>query len=252
MQLLAPDILTEARGLTPAMSGTLCTLGIALWLFGWRWHRFWIVAGVSLGAGLLGLEAGRGAGGSQVLAVGLLLAVCAGMLSLELARLFAFLAGGCGAWLVLQWVLPQAQELWAMFLCGGLLGLLLYRLWTMLLTSLLGVVVATHAGLLLLEPLGGFDAAAWAAENQALGNGIVVAATVLGIFLQAVASPQAHDERTSRERSELQRGTRPGQDHGDSDDRCDHPAGSDTEKPLSWWRRLFGLGPRSFRSMQKC
>ncbi len=247
MQLLAPDILAEARGLTPAMSGTLCTLGITLWLFGWRWHRFWIVAGVSLGAGLFGLEAGRGTGGTQVLAVGLLLAVCAGMLALELARLFAFAAGGCGAWLVLQWVLPQAQELWATFLCGGLLGLLLYRLWTMLLTSLLGVLLAAHAGLVLLEPLVGFDAAAWAVGNQALGNGIVVGATVLGIFLQAVASPEGSDERTSRERSERQPGTQRSQERGVPDDRCDRPGGSDTQKPLSWWRRLLGQGPRSFR-----
>ena len=123
MQLIVPDILAEARGLTTAMSGTLCALGIALWLFGWRWHRFWIVAGITLAAGLLGLNAGRAAGGTQIMALGILIAVAAGMMALELAKVFAFVAGGCGAWLAVQWVFPQAQELWAVFLSGGLFGL---------------------------------------------------------------------------------------------------------------------------------
>src|SRR5262245_1675174 len=157
MQLIAPDILTEARGLTGAMLGTVCVLGVALWLFGWRWHRFWVVAGVTLGAGLIGLNAGR-TGGTQVLAVGILLAIGAGMMALELAKVLAFVAGGIGAWLAVQWVLPQAQELWAVFLSGGLFGLLLYRLWTMLLTSLMGALLAGHAGMLLLERAFEFDA----------------------------------------------------------------------------------------------
>src|SRR6478736_2396484 len=189
MQLIVPDILAEARGLTAAMSGTLCALGIALWLFGWRWHRFWIVAGITLAAGLLGLNAGRAAGGTQIMALGILIAVAAGMMALELAKVFAFVAGGCGAWLLVQWVFPQAQELWAVFLSGGLFGILLYRLWTMLLTSLAGVLLAGHSGLLLFEPFLGFDAVTWAAANQAALNGAAVALIVLGILLQAVSAP---------------------------------------------------------------
>ncbi|MCE9562895.1 MAG: hypothetical protein K8U57_12695 [Planctomycetes bacterium] len=186
MQLIAPDILAEARGLTEAMSGTLCVLGMALWLFGWRWHRFWIVAGVTLGAGLCGLHAGRAVGGAQILAVGVLLSVAAGMMALELARIFAFVAAGCAAWLAALWVFPQAQELWAVFLSGGLFGLILYRVWTMLLTSLGGVLVAGHAALLLLEPLLEFDAVEWVAANQAAVNGSAIALAILGIVLQAV------------------------------------------------------------------
>src|SRR5437870_5200884 len=185
MQLIAPDILAEARGLTGAMTGTICVLGFALWLFGWRWHRFWIVAGITLTAGLIGLNAGR-TSGTQVMAVGILLAVAAGLLALELARLLAFVAGGCGAWLAVQWVLPQAQELWAVFLCGGLFGLLLYRLWTMFLTSLIGALFAGHAGLLLAEQFFYLDTVAWAARNVAALNGVVVGLVVLGILLQAV------------------------------------------------------------------
>src|SRR3954470_21740502 len=197
MQLIAPDILSEARGLTVAMSGTICVLGFALWLFGWRWHRFWVVAGITLGAGLIGLNAGR-AGGMQVMAVGILLAVAAGMMALELAKVFAFVAGGIGAWLAVQWVLPQAQELWAVFLCGGLFGLLLYRLWTMLLTSLIGTLIGGHAALLLLESWLKIDAVAWSANHLAVLNGVVVALAVLGILVQAAASPAEDAEKDEK------------------------------------------------------
>jgi len=198
MQLIAPDVLAEARGLTEAMSGTLCVLGVALWLFGWRWHRFWIVAGVTLGAGLCGLHAGRAVGGAQILAVGVLLAVAAGMMALELARIFAFVAAGCAAWIAALWVFPQAQELWSVFLSGGLFGLILYRVWIMLLTSLGGVLVAGHAALLLLEPLLAFDAVEWVTANQAAVNGSTIALAILGIVLQAVFTRRNRREDEER------------------------------------------------------
>jgi hypothetical protein len=202
MQLLAPDILAEARGLTAAMSGTICVLGIALWLFGWRWHRFWIVAGITLAAGLIGLNAGRTTGGTQVMAVGILLAVAAGMMALELAKVVAFIAGGIGAWLAVQWVLPQAQELWAVFLSGGIMSLLLYRLWTMLLTSLFGTLLAGHSALLLLEPAFKFDAVAYTTEHMGVLNGIVVGLVILGILLQVAASPDESEDEEPGERDE--------------------------------------------------
>ena len=203
MHLIAPDVLTEARGLTGAMAGTVCVLGIALWVFGGRWHRFWVVAGITLAAGLVGLNAARGAGGNApVMAIGVLLAITAGMMALELAKILAFVAGGVGAWLAVQWVLPQAQELWAVFLCGGLFGVLLYRLWTMLLTSLAGTLCAGHAGLLMLEPVLNFDAAAWAAANLAALNGIAVAWVILGIVVQAAASPDEEAKKADEEHQE--------------------------------------------------
>jgi hypothetical protein len=235
MQLIAPDILAEARGLTGAMSGTICVLGIALWLFGWRWHRFWVVAGITLAAGLVGMNAGRAAGTTQVLAVGVLLAVAAGMMALELAKVLAFIAGGVGAWLAVQWVLPQAQELWAVFLCGGVIGLLLYRLWTMLLTSLLGTLLASHTALLLAEPVLKFDAAAWAANHIAAVNGVVVGLAVLGILVQAAASP-ADDETADK-----------ADDGGEKKPKPEPPPKEEkTEQPLkksgSWWKKFFVLG----------
>ena len=165
MQLIAPDILAEARGLTGAMRGTLCVLGIALWLFGLALAPVLGRRGDHARGRADRPERGPAAGGTQIMAVGILLAVAAGMMALELAKVFAFVAGGCGAWLAVQWVFPQAQELWAVFLSGGLFGLLLYRLWTMLLTSLAGVLLASTRVCCCSNRLG-FDAVAWATANR--------------------------------------------------------------------------------------
>ena len=230
MQLIAPDILAEGRGLTGAMAGTACVLGVALWLFGWRWHRFWVVAGITLGAGLIGLNAGRVAGG-QVLAIGILLAVGAGMMALELAKVIAFIAGGIGAWLAVQWVLPQAQELWAVFLSGGLLGLMLYRLWTMLLTSLMGTLLAAHAGILLFEKLLRFDSVEWAARNMVALNGVTVGVIILGILLQAVAAPDPEEAKPDKKKDHKKKG-----DKHDDEAKGDH---GEKEEKSPWWKKLL-------------
>jgi hypothetical protein len=243
MQLIAPDILAEARGLTGAMAGTVCVLGVALWLFGWRWHRFWIVAGITLAAGLIGLNAGRASGGTQVMAVGILLAVTAGLLALELAKVLAFVAGGCGAWLAVQWVLPQAQELWAVFLCGGLFGLLLYRLWTMLLTSLIGALLAGHAGVLLAEQLFPFDAVGWVARNVPALNGLVVGFVVLGVMIQSVSSPDeaAGEEKAEKKVKPAKKEKKHDADGGHGEDHEHghaHPAPK-AAAPTPWWKKLL-------------
>lgn len=226
MPLIDPEVLSAARGVSAAVSGTVAGVGVGLWLFGWRWHRFWVVAGVTLAAGLVGLNAGR-AVGTGVLAAGVLAAVAAGMMALELAKVGAFLAGGAGAWLAAQWAVPQAQELWAVFLGGGLLGVVLYRLWLMLLTSLVGSLLAGHAGVLLLTA----DPGAWAAERVALLNGVVVGAVVLGLLIQAVTAPDRH----------------PPAENGKADAKPEkaEPEREETaaeEKPA---RRRFGLGRKA-------
>lgn len=187
MNLIAPDILAEARGLGPAVLGSILAVGIGLWLFGWRWHRFWVVAGVTLAAGLVGLNAGR-AGGGQVAAVGVLVAVATGVLALELARVGAFVAGGAGAWLLAHWVAPQAPAPWVPFLCGGLLGVLLYRLWLMILSSLGGALLAAYSALLLFTP----DPDRWAADRANLLDGGVLGAGLLGVLIQSLTAPKTN------------------------------------------------------------
>src|SRR5262245_40213382 len=183
MQLIVPDVLADAKGLSAGAAAFGLFLGLLLWAFGWRWHRFWIVFGVTLVAGLVGLNSGQVAGG-QVLAIGILLAVAAGMLALELARVLAFAAAGVAAWVAVQTMLPGARELWAVFLAGGLLGLLLYRFWAMLLTSFGGAVLAGHCGLILAQSLGGFDAVGFAVQNSVALSGVVLAASLAGLFVQ--------------------------------------------------------------------
>jgi hypothetical protein len=253
MHLIAPDILAEARGMSGAMTGTACVLGVALWLFGWRWHRFWVVAGITLGAGLIGLNAGRTSGG-QVMAVGILLAVAAGMMALELAKVVAFVAGGIGAWLAVQWVLPQAQELWAVFLSGGLFGLLLYRLWTMLLTSLIGTLLAGHALLLLLEGWLSFDAVAWAGAHLVALNGVVAAVVVLGIVVQATQTAEPAPAKEGKdgkkepktEKKEKKHKPKKDDDHEAHGEHDHAPADSPDEgkKPAGGWLGRLASGAR--------
>ena len=194
MQLISPDVLAEGRGLSQGTAGLLLLGGFLLWAAGWRWHRFWVVFGITLAAGVLGLTAGQQAGGHQVLVVGVLMAVAAGMMALELAKILAFLTGGTAAWVATQTVLPQAQELWAMFLSGGLLGVVLFRLWTMLATSTVGCLLAGHSSLVLIGAIKKFDASAWANKNTAALNGAVVALALIGVIVQARFSPKETEE----------------------------------------------------------
>ena len=183
MHLIDPDVLAAGRGLSFGAAGFALLVGLLLWALGWRWHRFWVVFGITLAAGLVGLTAGKSAGGS-VLIVGVLLAVAAGMLALELARILSFVTGGAAAWIAAQTVLPQVQELWAVFLSGGLVGVVLYQLWTMLLTSLIGVLITWHAGFVVLGQLFNFDADKWATDHTAALNGGVIAVAVIGVLVQ--------------------------------------------------------------------
>ena len=187
MQLIAPDVLESARGLSNGAAAFLALVGLLLWLTGWRWHRFWIVFGITLTAGLIGLSAGHSSGGRQVMVIGVLLAVSAGLLALELAKVLSFVTGGMAAWAGTQSIFPQSQELWPIFLAGGLVGVLLYQLWTMLTTSFLGVLITWHFGLILIDNLAKskFVAVEFAQKNAQALNGGVIAVTIIGVFVQA-------------------------------------------------------------------
>jgi hypothetical protein len=219
MQLISPDVLTAATGLSAGAAGFVFFVGVLLWAFGWRWHKFWVVFGITTAAGVIGLSAGQAAGG-QVMAIGVLLAFAGGVMALEVAKLLAFAAGGVGAWLAVQAVLPAAQELWAVFLAGGLIGVILYRLWTMLLTSFLGVLLTWHAALVLADALAAFDAPKWAADHAAALNGGVLLAAVVGIAVQAVTTP------APAAKGEPKKEKKPKKDA--------------EEKAESWWPRLPG------------
>jgi hypothetical protein len=263
MQLILPDIVAEARGLSPGATVFLLTVGLLLWAYGWLFHRFWVVFGITMAAGVLGLSAGRSAGGQQVLVVGILTAVAAGMMAMEAAKLLAFVSGGTAAWLAFQTVLPHAQELWAAFLSGGLIGIVLFRLWTMLVTSLAGSLVAGHAGLVLVSELGKFDATGWAGQHAAALNGAVVASSLVGVVLQAKLSgpdqatlpPEAKPEPAHGEHGEKDKNPKkkadphpPADDHGKPEAHAKHDShGKPDEKPAGEKKRLLRLPKFSFR-----
>jgi hypothetical protein len=233
MYLIAPDLLAEARGLSPALSGVGVLLGGLIWACGWRWHRFWVVVAVTLVGGLVGLQTGRSSGG-HILAMGVLLALSAGLLALELARVFAFLAAGSGVWMAASAIFPKGQELWVAFLIGGLLGVLLYRFWTMLLTSFVGVVLGWHSTLCLVERLISFDAVGFAEANAAVLNGAGLAVTALGLVTQSWIErlylrrqkrlKQVKEERIRKEEREKIKATTP-----------PPPA-----PPPSFWEKMLG------------
>src|SRR3954447_23093119 len=152
MQLLAPDILEAAqpRQLSPLIPGLGLLIGLLLWLYGGRSHRFWLSLCLTVGAGCVGLQYGA-AYGMQPLVAGLLLAVAVGALALALVRLLLFTAGGLAALAVVQAVAPAWDEPLVSFLAGGLLGVFLYQFWVTALTSLAGTLAMAYSGLCLLE-----------------------------------------------------------------------------------------------------
>jgi hypothetical protein len=183
VQWIVPDLLAEAKGLSPLLSGVGVLAGGALWLTGWRWHRFWVVLLVTVLGGLWGLAQGE-SGHLQPVLAALLLAAAAGLLALALVRLLAFAVAG---WLFLaaaQGFGSTGDGAVLLFLTGGLLGLVLFRLWLMALTSLAGGWLCCHAGLCLLDSLGWLNAPRWAEQyHGALSWGCSLAA-LLGLLLQ--------------------------------------------------------------------
>jgi hypothetical protein len=183
MQLIEPDILAEASGLSVGLSACGLLLGVAVWLTGWRKHRFWVVLTITLAGGVYGLNEATSLRAPPVVA-GLLLALGAGLLALALARLFAFAAGGLSALLAVQALVPTWDQPLISFMTGGLLGVWLFRLWVMSLTSLAGALVMTYSALCLAERLVKLEAAAFAERRTVLLNWICGGITALGLGLQ--------------------------------------------------------------------
>jgi hypothetical protein len=133
-----------------------------------------------------------------MLAAGVLLAIAAGMLAVDLSRFLAFSAGGLGAWLIVHKVLPTFQEPLICIMCGGILGIFLYRLQLMLLFSLIGTLMFGHSALLLVEKLSTkFAAADWARANFLSLNLVVAVIALAGLVIQGRIA-RWRDERDKR------------------------------------------------------
>jgi hypothetical protein len=191
MQLLASDILEEARTLSPLLSGAGLSIGFLLWSIGGRTHRFWLAMSVTLSAGLLGLTLGKQYG-MQPLVAGLLLAVSAGALALSLVRILLFAAGGLAALGLIHHLAPTWDEPIAVFLVGGLIGVLLYRFWILTFSSLIGALLMAYSALALFDRLHMVDSVAWTRKNGPLLNWGCAALIVLGILVQFLLERRRH------------------------------------------------------------
>jgi hypothetical protein len=191
MQLLAPDILEEARTLSPFISGVGLAMGFLLWLLGGRTHRFWLAMSITLGAGLLGLVYGKQCG-MQPLVAGLLLAISAGTLALSLVRILLFATGGLAALSLIQAIAPAWDEPLAIFLVGGLIGVLLYRFWIAAFSSLVGSLLMAYSALALLDRLHRVDSVAWTQKNGPLLNWGCVSLIVMGVLVQFLLARHQH------------------------------------------------------------
>lgn len=227
MTFISPDVIAELKGLSVGAGVFLILVGFLLWGFGWRWHRFWVVFGFTTFAGIVGMTSGRGAGG-QILVMGLLLAFAGGVLAIELAKMLSFLAGGTGLWLAAQSLFPQGQELWAVFLAGGLFGVLLYRLWTMILMSFFGVVLSWHVAFALAQTSASYDSVKFVAQNGLAVNAAVVVATLLGVLMQVVTAEKPEKKPVVKEEKKPTKKPEP---EPEPSDESDEP----------WWKRLPGL-----------
>jgi hypothetical protein len=185
MATFAGQLLGDVAGLSLGLSLSLASLGWLLWATGWRLHRFWLVFLASGIAGVVGLLSGR-AMGSPLLIVGLLLAFAAGLLAVELSRLIIFLAGGCSVMLAGQIIAPAMPSHVLLFLVGGLVSLLLFRLWVMLWTSFLGGCVGGLATVQLLGKLMRVNPASWVDTHPKTVYVSLAVVVLLGVIVQAV------------------------------------------------------------------
>lgn len=183
MTLVLPEILADARGLSVFVLAEGFAIGLFLWIFGWWSHRFWIVLITTVLAGVYGLYESQ-AFHTQPLLAGLLLALAAGLLALHLVRVLAFLAGGMAGLIGVQALVPNLTQSLLCFLICGLLGLLLFRVWMMGLTSLGGSLLFCYCGLALLERAGTMDAVAWTNDGMLLVNIICGVLACLGVVMQ--------------------------------------------------------------------
>jgi hypothetical protein len=218
MQVLDPEILGELQGLSTNVTVPGFVLGLLIWLLGWRGHRFWIVLTATVSAGLIGLDAGP-AWGSQRLLAGLMLAATAGMLALPLVRVFAFTAGGAAGCLFVHALAPQWNDPLVCFLGGGILGLLLYKLWMMTLTSAAGALLMGYSGLCLAAKFGSLDAVTIVEKQTPLVNAAWAGACLLGVVAQFVLDRQLYKAARRRRHQLRQRGLL-----------------AELEEPTSWWR----------------
>jgi len=197
MSFIDTEILADVLLLSPGLLILGAVIGVALWLFGWRWHRFWIVLAATVAAGLFGLlNAGRFQ--SHPLVAAPLLALASGVLALALVRLLAFFAGGVAGLFLLQSLAPQWDQPLVAFILSGLIGLFLFRWCWMALTSWSGTMLLAYCGLSLGQHYRALDVPTWIEQTGPMLNWILGGVASLGLAFQFLL-----DRRRRRQRRRL-------------------------------------------------
>jgi hypothetical protein len=169
MVVIASDILADLCGLSLGLIIALLPIGLMLWLFGWWSHRFWIVLMTTVLAGIFGLVEAT-SWHAQPIIVAVLLAIAAGVLALALVRVVTFAIGGLAGVYLVQFAFPTLNQQAICFLLSGLLCLLLFRWFFMMLTSFMGAACLAYGSLALLNYQESLDAVCWCDENTMLLN----------------------------------------------------------------------------------
>jgi hypothetical protein len=183
MVVIASDILADLCGLSLGLIVALLPIGLMLWLLGWWSHRFWIVLMTTILAGIVGLVEAT-SWHAQPIIVAVLLAIAAGVLALALVRVVTFAIGGLAGVYLVQFAFPAWNQQAICFLVSGLLCLLLFRWFFMILTSFLGTAFLAYGLLALMSYQEMLDSVTWTDENSTLLNIACGIGTVLGFFCQ--------------------------------------------------------------------
>ena len=122
------------------------------------------------------------------------------MLALALVRVVAFVAGGAAAVMLAGQFAPGYQEILVVFLVGGAIALLLFRLWTMVLTSAAGTFLMAYSGLCLLKHFGNLDVVALAEAQGPLFNVGCGITAFVGLFVQYMVDRRRRYEYDGRPR----------------------------------------------------
>jgi hypothetical protein len=187
LELIAPDILIDVKELSPSLNVAALLVGAVLWCAGWWSHRFWTVLAFTVLGGIVGLQNAE-ALKSQPLVAAIGVGLAAGVLALTVVRLGAFAAGGYAGMVVMHAVFPTFEQPLLGFLMGAFLGFILFRYWTMALTSLVGVVLMGYAALALFDRLGKFDAVVWSQNNVNMLNVVCGLMAAAGVAIQLVVA----------------------------------------------------------------
>jgi hypothetical protein len=184
MQLLPPDILADVCQLSLPLLITGALAGLALWLFGWRTHRFWVVMGTTVIAGVYGLLEGQVLQTYPVVA-GIVLAIAAGVLALSVIRLVAFAVGGAVGFVIMQNAVPSFNQPLVIFVAAGFLGLLLFRWWFMAITSASGAMLLIMTVVGIIQRSGNSNIVSWIGKHGKPVSWIYIGIAVFGLLFQA-------------------------------------------------------------------